>query len=262
MWDNRVRVEWISPGPGEYNTIRRTGHGQPMFAFGVKAPAPRPKLEPGPGQYKLPRSCNGQLSGNLPCARIGKNRSKSALDWEIYRASKLPGPLDYETRRPLSCPGIRMAEGKALSELDLKLIEAAKTPGPMSYKIPDPRVPCVKITEGKPKGYLDWAIYRGKQCPGPQDYDADYTKIRQQPPRVKITQSKAKTDVEWQCYKAKQEPGPGEYEVDCSFSSGPHGSKNSNKHTQNEAAAISKVACKGRPPRDTTQKAPSVLGTV
>jgi len=248
MWDNRVRIEFVGPGPGEYNLDQRTGSDSPAVSFGVKHEAPRPKLEPGPGAYKTHEMmfCNGQLAPNPSVARIGKGKSKSALDWEIYRAKKIPGPLDYTPQRPSSCPTYKMGKGKALSELDLMLIQAGKTPGPSSYKIPelDPgRI--TSITSGNPKGYLDWAIYRGKQCPGPQDYEADFDVIKQSCPKMVMTNSKAKSDVEWQMYRAAQQPGPGEYNTQIHFSSGPHGTRNSGKIKQGEASIIAKVASHG-----------------
>lgn len=48
-----------------------------------------PICDAGPGSYnpKLPPSSNG--------GRFGGMRPKTAVDWEIYRASQLPGPSDY-----------------------------------------------------------------------------------------------------------------------------------------------------------------------
>merc|ERR1712166_1602486 len=248
MWDNRVRIEFVGPGPGEYNLDTRTGGDAPAVSFGVKNEDPRPK--PDPGAYKTHEMmfCNGQLAPNPSVARIGKGKSKSALDWEIHRAKKIPGPQDYAPQRPSSCPTYKMGKGKALSELDLMLIQAGKTPGPSSYSIAelDPgRI--TSISSGNPKGYLDWAIYRGKQCPGPQDYEADHNAVKQSCPKMKITSSNAKSDVEWQMHRAKQQPGPGEYETRIHFSSGPHGTRNSGKIRQSEASIISKVASNGLP---------------
>ena len=56
---------------------------------------------------------------------------------------------------------------------------------------------------------------------------------------------KPKNDVDWAIYRASFIPGPGEYEVDISFSSGPHGTKNSSKTRPGEARAAGKVMTKG-----------------
>ena len=244
LWNNRVRVLEITPGPGEYEPQRLVT--MPAFKFGSKHEDPRPKPEPGPGAYRPVMASNGQVAGNPGAACMGKSISKSALDWEIYRASKIPGPLDYLVVRPSSCPTVKFSRGNALSEFERHLINASKTPGPLDYKLPQPdRGMEVGISKANPKGYLDWAIYRGKQLPGPQDYDADARVIKQRAPSVKMSMGKPKNDVDWAIYRASFIPGPGEYEVDISFSSGPHGTKNSSKTRPGEARAAGKVMTKG-----------------
>ena len=106
----------------------------------------------------------------------------------------------------------------------------------------------VGISKANPKSYLDWAIYRGKQLPGPQDYDADAAVVKQRAPSVKMGKGEPKNDVDWSIYRASFIPGPGEYEVDISFSSGPHGTKNSSKTRASEAKACGQVVhAKGAP---------------
>jgi len=246
LWNNRVRVIQPTPGPGEYNPQRILN--MPAFKFGTKHEPPRPKPEPGPGAYRPVMATSGQVAGNAGCAIMGKSISKSALDWEIYRASKIPGPNDYMPIRPNSCPTVKFARGNALSEFERHLINASKTPGPLDYKLPDPdRGMEVGISKANPKGYLDWAIYRGKQLPGPQDYEVDAKVVKQRAPTVKMSQGEPKNDVDWSIYRASFIPGPGEYEVDISFSSGPHGSKNSSKTRPHEARQAGNVMRNNKP---------------
>jgi len=247
LWNNRVRVVEVTPGPGEYDPQRL--HTMPAYKFGLKHCAPRPKPEPGPGEYKPSLSSSGQLAGNPGAARIGRGISKSALDWEIHRASKIPGPLDYLPTRPSSCPTVKFSKGKALSEFERHLINASKLPGPQEYSLPalDSGME-VGISKANPKGYLDWAIYRGKQLPGPQDYEVhkQADNVKQRAPTVKISQGEPKNDVDWAIYRAASVPGPGEYVPDISFSSVPHGTKNSGSKTRpNEARAAGMMAKKG-----------------
>jgi len=247
LWDSRVRVVETTPGPGEYNPQRL--HTLPAYKFGLKYEPPRPKPEPGPGAYAPVLSTSGQVIGWPGAARIGKGISKSALDWEIHRASKIPGPQDYMPTRPSSCPTVKFSAGEPQSEFEIALKNAAKIPGPQDYSLPElDRGMEVGISKANPKGYLDWAIHRAKQCPGPQDYDAQADKVKQRCPTMKLSRAKTKNDVDWAMIRAAAVPGPGEYEIDITYSSGPHGTKNSSKTRPAEARASGQVATGGKGP--------------
>lgn len=81
---------------------------------------------PGPGAYNKPELDSGNA------LRLGTVKAKSALDWEIHRASQLPGPAEYSpmARNGMNKRGIRFAADNSKSALEVKDDNALSHPPP------------------------------------------------------------------------------------------------------------------------------------
>eukprot|EP01046_Picozoa_sp_COSAG06_P051550 COSAG06_NODE_8435_length_2175_cov_1.436416_1_plen_536_part_00 len=167
---------------------------------------------PGPGAYGLKE----QNSGQAPS--IGAVKAKSALDWQIYRASKLPGPAEYSpmnSKLYQSGGSVKFSADNSKSALDWEIYRAKQLPGPAAYSIGDQARDGAKNATSAPrfgadesKSMIDWVIHRARQLPGPQDYPEpkDSRNVG-----VRFSNGRPKTYLEWTIYRAKQLPGPGEY---------------------------------------------------
>ncbi len=167
---------------------------------------------PGPGAYGLKE----QNQGRAPS--IGMVKAKSALDWQIYRAAKLPGPAEYSpmnSKLYQSGGTVKFSADNSKSALDWEIYRAKQIPGPAAYSIGDQARDGAKNQASAPrfgadesKSMIDWVIHRAKQLPGPQDYPEpkDTRNVG-----VRFSNARPKTDLEWTIYRAKQLPGPGEY---------------------------------------------------
>lgn len=167
---------------------------------------------PGPGAYGLKE----QNQGKAPS--IGMVKAKSALDWQIYRASKLPGPAEYSpmnSKLYQSGGSVRFSADNSKSALEWEIYRAKQLPGPAAYSIGEQARDGAKNKASAPrfgadesKSMIDWVIHRAKQLPGPQDYPEpkDTRDVG-----VRFSNACPKTDLEWTIYRAKQLPGPGEY---------------------------------------------------
>lgn len=167
---------------------------------------------PGPGSYALME----QNQGRAPS--IGMVKAKSALDWQIYRASKLPGPAEYSpmnSKLYQSGGTVKFSADNSKTALDWEIYRAKQLPGPAAYSIGDmsrdgakPKTSAPRFSGDESKSMIDWVIYRAKQLPGPQDYPEpnDRSTVG-----VKFSNARPKTELEWTIHRAKQLPGPGEY---------------------------------------------------
>ena len=168
--------------------------------------------KPGPGRYGLKE----QNEGRAPS--IGMVKAKSALDWQIHRAGKLPGPAEYSpmNSKLLKKGGaIKFSADNSKSSLDWEIYRAKQLPGPAAYSVGDScrdgapsKKSAPRFGADESKSMIDWVIYRAAQLPGPQNYDEpnDHSNVG-----VRFSNARPKTELEWTIHRAKQLPGPGEY---------------------------------------------------
>ena len=147
--------------------------------------------------------------------KFPNGKSKSQLDWIIYRSKQLPAPNEYNLGSTMG----RMKTGKmstARPKTHVEIIEARSrlVPAPDYYQRPktvDPaRLKGVKFSDAYPKSYIDWTQYYAKQIPGPSEY------VIKNPKKSggKFSEARPKTSTEWIIYHAKQIPGPNRYRVE------------------------------------------------
>ena len=105
------------PGPGEYN-VESERH--------VKACA---RGAPGVAAAGAERVCDAARCAVLAQGGSwGKSSGKSDVEWQIYRASQMPGPTDYSIM-PLSRGfGAKIGEQSPMSDIDLKIKKASMEP--------------------------------------------------------------------------------------------------------------------------------------
>jgi len=127
----------VSPGPGEYGDFS-IGKRKKLIKGGVftretstsflkNALSADALLSPGPGHYF-------NLQVNLPeGGSFGTAKPKTALEWEIYRASKIPGPADYLLPEKKIHGGKFSPDEISKREIDRVMAHAAQLPGPADY---------------------------------------------------------------------------------------------------------------------------------
>ena len=100
---------------------------------------------------------------------------KTAIEWDIYRASSIPASWDCQPESgfsSLSRSGGVLNSSKAKSALEWAIHRAEKEPGPADY-VADPGLTEIKggvISTAQAKTFAEWEMYRAKQIPGPADY--------------------------------------------------------------------------------------------
>jgi len=127
------------PGPADYKASKKTIMGGRLSPtrdrdmdghHPAHAPAhdkaALPWTGPGPGQYPIKTGMPG--GGRY----IAGNRSKTALEHELYTKAKIPGPGMYEPAEKVLRGG-RMPEGDRWVEKDNSLRRVANEPGPADY---------------------------------------------------------------------------------------------------------------------------------
>ena len=149
-----------------------------------------------------------------PSVKFPRGRSKSQLEWIIYRAKQLPAPNEYNLGTTIG----KMRTGKIGSsrpKTHVEIIEARsrQVPAPDYYQRPktvDPaRLKGVRFSNSFPKNYIEWTEYYAKQLPGPSEYRLPTPKQT----GGKFSEARPKTSTEWIIYHAKQLPGPNRYRV-------------------------------------------------
>mmetsp|Transcript_12033 Transcript_12033/g.41768 ORF Transcript_12033/g.41768 Transcript_12033/m.41768 type:complete len:424 (+) Transcript_12033:548-1819(+) len=177
------------------------------------------------------------------------SRPKSDIDWQVYSASKIPGPGDYNTIEPVKVSGGRFSTARPKSAVETLIRMSSQIPGPGHYNVPsssgieggrmsnanpkteiewtilrakdipgpgqynvrrDLKTSGGKFNMSRPKSEIDWVMYTAAQRPGPQQYQSYHT------PKIgggKFSTARPKTELDWIIYKSKEEPGPGDYNV-------------------------------------------------
>ena len=107
--------------------------------------------------------------------KFPRGRSKSQLEWIIYRAKQLPSPNEYNLGTTIG----KMKTGKigtSRPKTHIEIIESRsrQVPAPDYYQRPktvDPlKLKGVRFSNSFPKNYIEWTEYYAKQLPGPAEY--------------------------------------------------------------------------------------------
>jgi hypothetical protein len=174
-------IEWVQyyaqqiPAPGQYYPVdpNLDPNCQPCVripAFVGKTYLERiilnAKTTPGPGAYsiKSPIKKGGVIS---------KAKSKSDVDWAVYRASTIPGPQDYPAPPLPKQGGGRFSNAVVPTEVEVLMRRTEQLPGPSDYS--------VNKMDSLPKGgklnqnqndisWLDRIAMVASETPGSQDY--------------------------------------------------------------------------------------------
>ena len=134
-------IEWVQyyarqiPAPGQYYPVN------PNEVSGVSTRIPdfvgKTNLEniiyaakqlPGPGQYEV---IDPVQKGGV----ISKAKSKSDVDWMVYRASTIPGPQDYPAPPLSKRGGGRFSNAVVPSEVEVLMRRTEQIPGPSDYDL-------------------------------------------------------------------------------------------------------------------------------
>jgi len=127
---------------------------------------------PGPADYEAPAMNKGAyaISGGV----LSTAQPKTAIEWDIYRASFIPASWDCQPEggfSSLNRNGGVLSTSKAKSNLEWEMYRAEQLPGPADYMPDFPEIKGGVISTSKPKSFAEWEMYRASQIPGPSDYD-------------------------------------------------------------------------------------------
>ena len=162
---------------------------------------------PGPGAYGSPSSPDLKVNGG----KISKAKTKSDLDWTIWRAKTTPGPSDYGAPDLPRATGVRISEARPKSELDWQILRALNTPGPGQYGSPDmPRSGGVKWRDSEPVSELDRIITLSGSTPGPGQYSNAHKGL-EACSGGRFNKSKTPDMTALAVRKSRDVPGPGAY---------------------------------------------------
>ncbi len=219
-------VENGGPGAAAYDT--RPSSASASSGGGVKWSNPHPTWAatatptPAPHDYHI-ASGERMLSTTRKTSKGGviAGKVKSDLDRAILRASRRPGPSDYDVRLPQNNTGARMSTAFPLSDLELTALRASETPGPGGYfmssggqpkSVPAPGAP--RFASGNYPTELDLIIARKGATPGAGAYKPDFFKnstYRNEDPQIRMKHPPTETPEEAQLRRASKLPGPARY---------------------------------------------------
>eukprot|EP01052_Picozoa_sp_SAG31_P022991 SAG31_NODE_1860_length_7048_cov_6.740325_4_plen_479_part_00 len=104
--------------------------------------------------------------------------SSDMIDWQILRASRLPGPAEYSLpgmKEHIASLGGRLPNSKSPGFFDQVMARANDTPAPHDYVLKGiaDTTSGGRFGDSKPKGMLDWVEYYSRDRPGPGYYEVD-----------------------------------------------------------------------------------------
>lgn len=104
--------------------------------------------------------------------------SSDMIDWQILKASRQPGPADYNLPgmdEHIAQLGGRLPNSKSPGFFDQIIARANDTPAPHDYNMKGmaEMIGGGRMGNSKPKGMLDWVEYYCRDMPGPGYYEVD-----------------------------------------------------------------------------------------
>lgn len=97
---------------------------------------------------------------------------KSDIELACHRASKTPGPQNYDPKCQSSVFGGKFNESKPRNFIENDIYLARHNMGPGKYNIPrNFKTPGGTFSNAHPKSDVDWKIFRAKEMPGAGDYE-------------------------------------------------------------------------------------------
>lgn len=211
-------IEWVQyyarqiPAPGQYKPINpnHDPNMKPCVRFPdfvgkteLEKIIFEAKLLPGPGQYEV---VDPIRKGGI----ISTAKSKSDVDWMVYRASSIPGPADYPAPPLPKQGGGRFSNAVVPSETEVLMRRAEQIPGPSEYDVPQNPLPKGgKLNQDtNSKTWLDRIAMVASETPGSMAYRPLRYKA---PGGGRFSSAKPKTSVEMLIYNKREIPGPAKY---------------------------------------------------
>jgi len=103
---------------------------------------------------------------------MNKAHPKSDIEISMERASKTPGPQDYNPKTPSSVFGGRFNVSRPRNFVEEEVYLTRHNTAPGQYEISrNLTTPGGSFSNARPKSDVDWKIFRAKQRPGPGDYE-------------------------------------------------------------------------------------------
>ena len=174
------------------------------------SPASR-KLAMKQSSFNVPTVPGPYLVSGVRGGRFGTGKSKTDVEWKVYRAAQVPGPGQYTFDESKRLSGGRFSTAKPKTDVDWEVLRASKIPAPGQYRVKDYQPSGGRFSTAVPMSDLDWKIKRSLEVPGPGEYKVDRHYSRS---GGRMSTSTLITDVDIAARRASKIPGPGEYNVD------------------------------------------------
>ena len=170
---------------------------------------------PGPSDYAR-RSSKGDDHKDVSGGRFNEGKPKSDIEWQMFRAARIPGPAHYKVPRGLDRRGGTISRSVKTELYGNEIRRARLLPGP-------------KYNPRAVKGYtsshsvsalgvnaptaLDQHIASEKKTPGPGAFSGELRKWGRDLKGGAFHVSDSKSELEWTMFYAAQTPGPGRFSV-------------------------------------------------
>ena len=157
----------------------------------------RARGSPGPGAYDDGDAYKKSVSSG-GSGKFNESRSKSDLEWQILRASRIPGVGDYDERTP-PISGGQIAKTSGKSALEWAILRASQIPGAGDYEVDEatkPKHGGGRFNSSQSKSELDWILLRARALPAPGQYAAPVDK-KKAVSGGKFNSSQSKSELEW-----------------------------------------------------------------
>lgn len=135
-----------------------------------------------------------------------------SAEWSMMSTNTRAGPASYEINTQKPPKGGKFNLSKSKSDVDWIIYRSSQIPAPGQYDSENVVPKGGKISKANPKTPLDWQILLAKSLPGPGQYEQPNSTSRLS--GGKFNTSKSKSNLEWVIYNAKQIPGPGSYSIE------------------------------------------------
>ncbi len=151
-------------------------------------------------------------------------KSKTDLEWVIYRTSQIPAPGVYEVEERIPAGGkfnmVCFSEAESTSGAQLLAcvrhhlyVHAFRTRFLCIFRcLLTGRITALNA-QANPKTPLDFITMEARKMPGPGQY-YKATDGNHGVTGGKFNAGRSKSDIDWTIYRAKRLPGPGQYEID------------------------------------------------